>query len=236
MGTSIKSNKSNKRKPGQTARRGPTRAPYDKVLIVCEGRKTEPNYFRDLIKWHDISSVNVRISGDGGSAPTSVVQHGLDLYLAEKRKGEPFDRVYCVFDRDSYHLASQHKAYQQALASLADANAKEGGVFYAITSIPCFEYWLLLHFCYTTRQFAAKGYKSVGDMVLAELKKYWPSYEIALLSPYLWLKKNLPQGEQAALEHARRAMDAATAAADENPSTRVYQLVEYLIQIKAAKG
>lgn len=53
-----------KRKASATERRAAQRAPYDKVLIVCEGSKTEPNYFRDLIKLHDISSVNVRISGD----------------------------------------------------------------------------------------------------------------------------------------------------------------------------
>ncbi len=219
-----------KRQPAQTARRGPTRASYDKVLIVCEGQKTEPNYFRGLIKWHDISSVNVHISGDCGAAPTSVVQHGLDLYAAEKKKGEPYDRVYCVFDRDSYHLASQGKVYQSAKELIR--LAMPGDVFFSANSIPCFEYWLLLHFCETTQAFAKQGKVSVGGMVEKKLKEYWLGYSKGLPDAYARLKKMAPLGEVLALERAQRVLKAAQANVDENPSTKVHELVAYLIAIK----
>jgi RloB-like protein len=217
-----------KRKPAQTARRGPTRAPYDKVLIVCEGEKTEPNYFRGLIKWYDISSVNVRISGDCGAAPISVVQHGIELYASEQ--GEPYDRVYFVFDRDSYHLPSQNKVYQQALEQIRQGPVDN--VFFAANSILCFEYWLLLHFCETTQAFAAQGKASVGDMVGKELKKYWREYGKGLPDAYVELRKLAPQGEAQALDRAQRVLRTAQAIGEENPSTMVHELVAYLITIK----
>lgn len=218
------------RKPKQTARRAPTREPYDKVLIVCEGQKTEPNYFRDLIRWHDVSSVNVQVSGAGGAAPTSVVQHGIELYEQERRYGEPYDRVYCVFDRDSYHLTSQGQVYQKAFQAIQDA--RPSAVYFAANSIPCFEYWLLLHFVETNRGFAAQGNASVGKMVERELSKYWPSYEKGLKQPYQALKKIRPDGEAAAIRNARRALRQVELTGEENPSTQVHQLVEYLTVIK----
>ena len=221
-----------KRKASTTERRAARRAPYDKVLIVCEGEKTEPSYFRDLIKFHDISSVNVRISGACGSAPTSVVEYGMKLAQAEAKSGEAFDRVYCVFDRDSYHLAKQKKVYQAALA-LIDLQNQGEQVFYACNSVPSFEYWLLLHFCESRQQFAAQGNKSVGDMVLKELTKHWPDYEKNLLRPYQYLKKMVPSGEKEAIARAKLALKQAMAVGDENPSTKAHELVEYLIHIKS---
>lgn len=32
----------------ELSRKNAKRDPYDKVLIVCEGKKTEPHYFNDL--------------------------------------------------------------------------------------------------------------------------------------------------------------------------------------------
>ncbi len=36
------------RRGKQLQRKVPKRKPYDRVLIVCEGEKTEPIYFEDL--------------------------------------------------------------------------------------------------------------------------------------------------------------------------------------------
>ena len=223
-----------KRQPGQTTRRAPTREQYDKVLIVCEGKKTEPNYFLGLRNWHKISSVNVTVSGDCGSAPTSVVQHGIDLYRAAQGQGEPYDRVYCVFDRDSYHLPSQNKVYQQALDQIQ--RAMPTSVFFAANSVPSFEYWLLLHFCETRQTFVAQGKASVGDMVEKELRKYWIGYEKAMPKSYDQLKKLAPQGAAQALIRAARGLNAAQAVGDDNPSTKVHELVGYLIKIKDLKN
>jgi len=39
------------------------REPYDVVLIVCEGDKTEPNYFKELRDAFKLSTANIRIAG-----------------------------------------------------------------------------------------------------------------------------------------------------------------------------
>lgn len=49
-------------------RPGPKREPYDRVLIVCEGEKTEPNYLKEMIAHFQLSSANVAIVHDSTHA------------------------------------------------------------------------------------------------------------------------------------------------------------------------
>ena len=93
-----------RRKPrqrGQLRRKGPKREPYDRVLILCEGSKTEPSYFRSLVDWYRLSTANVVITGSG-SDPSSLVNKAKSLRDKEKRRGDQYDAVYCVFDRDQH--------------------------------------------------------------------------------------------------------------------------------------
>lgn len=55
-------------------RRKSQRAPYDKILIVCEGEKTEPNYFKELINYYKLNTANVEIDGSCGSSPEKVLK------------------------------------------------------------------------------------------------------------------------------------------------------------------
>jgi len=204
-----------------SARRQPVRASYDKVLIVCEGAKTEPLYFKELVDHYEIHSANVTISGDCGSDPVSVVKHGIQLYDKEKLAGSgPFDKVYCVFDRDA------HPNYLQAQVDLS--NIRKKGVFYAIKSIPCFEYWLLLHFIYKTAPFMAVGNVSSGAAALRELKKYWPDYEKAGVGSFSYTLSKL----EYAKANAKRALREAERNHTDNPSTNIHELVDYLQNIK----
>ena len=81
-------------------RRSPRREPYDRVLIVCEGEKTEPNYFRELCAHYRLSTANIEVTQGEGNDPVSVVQTAKRLQKSETRQGERYDRIYCVFDRD----------------------------------------------------------------------------------------------------------------------------------------
>jgi hypothetical protein len=63
------------------------RSPYDKVLIICEGEKTEPNYFNELIASYGLNTVNVDIDGSCGSSPKSVLERAIDLLEIEERRG-----------------------------------------------------------------------------------------------------------------------------------------------------
>lgn len=46
------------------SRRTAQKEPYQMILIVCEGEKTEISYFKDLIKVEKLSSVNITICRD----------------------------------------------------------------------------------------------------------------------------------------------------------------------------
>ena len=81
-------------------RRSPRREPYDRVLIVCEGEKTEPNYFRELCAHYRLSTANIEVTQGEGNDPVSVVRTAKRLQKSETRQGERYDRIYCVFDRD----------------------------------------------------------------------------------------------------------------------------------------
>ena len=81
-----------RRAPESYSRRGPVRGPYDRVLIVCEGEKTEPHYFGGLRLHYRLSSANIEITRAHGTDPMSIVS------FAEARLGN-YDRAYCVFDR-----------------------------------------------------------------------------------------------------------------------------------------
>jgi hypothetical protein len=197
------------------------RATYEKVLIVCEGEKTEPNYFRELRDFCRLNSANIEISGDCGSAPISVVERAKQLYRDEHRKGIPFDRVYCVFDKDT------HRSYEPALQAIKQVSPK--ATFFAINSVPCFEYWLLLHFCYTEKPFhGVTGAKSSGDQVLDELRKYIVDYAKGNHGYFERLIDALPQ----AIQYSKRALKSANISGADNPTTLVHELVEYLQGLK----
>ena len=188
------------------ARRGPSREPYASVLIVCEGGKSEPNYLFGLVSTYRLSSANIRITPADGTDPVSVVKYAQELYVEGK-----YDRVYCVFDRD------EHPNYDEALQLIARlAN------FFAITSWPCFEIWILLHFIYSAAPRDRNG-------ALAEVLKYYGKYTKDCRTCFGDLKSRLDD----ALHHARRLEGENRKTGSTNPSTKMHNLVEYLIRLKA---
>ena len=206
-----------KKRGGRTPRRKQaTKQPYKKVLITSEGEKSEPYYLNGLIKHHRITPASISIYGAGGSSPASVVKDGIDKYEGAKAQGDPYDKVFFVFDKDSHHQ------YENALDTIARQRPK--GTFVAINSVPCFEYWLLLHFEYTTRPYQPQGRKSAADSLIKDLCDKLPNYEKAQRDLYARLKPNL----NTAIDHAKRSLNAAQTAGTDNPSTRVHLLVEYL--------
>ena len=78
------------------------RKPYDRVLIVCEGEKTEPSYFMELREYYGLHTANIEITGECGSSPTTILAKAKELFNKAKQDGNPFDRVYCIFDKDEH--------------------------------------------------------------------------------------------------------------------------------------
>ncbi len=201
------------------------RARTKRYLIVCEGTKTEPQYLRELRDDLGIRPQLVRIAPNDGVSPDRVVAHAVALYAEDAAAGDAFDKVYCVFDRD------RHSTFDEAVQRAKDLSA-EGKPFVAITSNPCFEVWLLLHFGYTDQPFHPAGKKSVGDQVVAALKTK-PGFAIygkGQKGIYGQLKAKLSH----ALTDAARLRKHGAATGSINPATDVDLLVK-AIQALAAK-
>jgi hypothetical protein len=181
-----------------------------RYLIVCEGEKTEVQYFSDLRDDLKIPPQNVRVSHDG-SAPCSVLLYAKKLYRASKTSGDAYDRVFCVFDKDA------HPSFQDTVNQLTAPSLKKS--FASIISVPCFEYWLLLHFENTNKPFCAAGKKSVGDQTVAALREHLRKYE-KNTAVYSLVSKHTGQ----AIKHAQGFQKEARGAY-ENPSTMVHELV-----------
>ena len=204
----------------QLERRAAKRSSYEKVLIVCEGAKTEPNYSKGCIEFYKLYTANVEVDGAGGSSPKSVYKRAVELRKVEIKKGDPYDRVYCVFDKDT------HETYNETVERIS--KFKPRGIFYAAVSVPCFEYWLLLHFKYTTKPYAATGNLSVGDEVLKELKKEMPKYKKSDNNIF----KSLFSKIEIAKTNAAKSLKDANDNHRDNPSTSIHNLIDYLQNLK----
>ena len=89
------------------------RESYDRILIVTEGSKTEPNYFGEIRNAFRLHTANVGIyPGAFGTDPVNVVKYARELFVeGDHQKRMPpraFDQVYAVFDRDDH--ANYHEA------------------------------------------------------------------------------------------------------------------------------
>jgi len=190
-------------------------SPYERVLIVCEGEKTEPNYFRWLRDRFRLNRANIVIADKrGGLDPKSLVEYAIDEYNKEK----DFDHVYCVFDKD------KHTTYQAALDKIRSKRLKGKDKIHASTSVPCFEFWLLLHFVYTTSQYCAPFEDSNCNLVISDLQQYISGYEKGSNDFLVYI---IDRTEEA-IKNAKMLEKFHETSGTDNPSTKVHQLVEYL--------
>ena len=124
-------------------------------LIVCEGRKTEPNYFNGLKRRInekygnkvDVLIPNIDVKGTGMNT-TSLVKY---TQKTVNHANKVYGQVWVVFDKDDYNDEQFDSAIDNCNYNVAWSN-------------PNFELWLLAHFKKANR------YISKED-VLEELSK-----------------------------------------------------------------
>lgn len=202
---------------------------HDKILIVCEDSKSSPSYFRDLVKFERLSAVDIKITGDCGSDPLSVVDKAITLYdesVGDANPASTFNEVYCVIDRDG------HQKFDEAINKL-NSHRQNGKPFHIVRSYPCFEFWYLCHFTFTRTSIGKTGTKSSADSCIKLLDKEWKAiskkkYEKNQTGVYKLLHNRLGT----AISNAKGILKEARATDEMNPSTEVHQLVDYLIKIR----
>lgn len=186
--------------PAYKQRAVDTRVVRERFLIVCEGEKTERNYFecfrvpRKVIDVHGL-----------GYNTVSLVKKAVDL-----RNQDSYDQVWCVFDRDSWSAQNFNEA-------LSLAEREDIKVAY---SNEAFEIWYLLHFNYHTTAIKRNDCNDKLSELLG--KKYKKNQE----DMYALLETN----QANAIRNARKLLNQYTPRNPErdNPSTTVHELVEQL--------
>lgn len=151
------------------------RASYDRILIVSEGSRTEPNYFQEIRAAHRLHTANVAVQpSDLGTEPIQVVQYAKALFqngdLRRQIRPRAFEQVYAVFDRDDHRTYFDALQFAESLDGTLRNDNKQPVRFRAIASVPSFELWLLLHY----EDVQAPIHRRE---VMQRLKRHIPDYE-----------------------------------------------------------
>lgn len=207
--TELRGNKSFARRAGQ-------RKPRSITLIVCEG-ETEQAYLEAARIHYGLTAAEVIVAPNAiGPAPISVVQ------CAERKCNEPgsYDKVFCVFDRDG------HESFQRArtrIRGLANRRRSPLPISEAI-SVPCFEFWVLLHYEQTDAPF------DNCDNVITRVRFCKPGYAKAdaLVARQLVVGMDMAIANALWVEH-RAANN------NYNPYTSVHHVIQHFAQVASEK-
>ena len=194
------------------------------MLNVTEGTVTEPEYFRLLAADLGIGGQRVTVVSSRTSSPMQVVNQALK---GVTKAGGSFDYVYCVFDPDTH--ANYDEAVSLVVRMAKDSRPKRK--VEAITSIPCFEYWLCLHVGDSATSYS--GVASPCRKLIDDLKRH------ALFKNYSktkgWMAANfekLAANRDDAVKHSKKRIANARRAGEkphsEDPSTRIHIVVDDL--------
>ncbi|MGO4937007.1 RloB family protein [Fundicoccus sp. Sow4_H7] len=180
----------------------------ESILIVCEGEKTEPNYFKKF----PVSNLKVEVDGRGSNT--------IDLveYAIYKKDQQEYDSVWCVFDKDSFPNSNFNEACRLA-------KNKDIELAYSVES---FELWYLLHFEYLNTGIHRNQYVEKLDKIFQQ--NFSITYTKNSEEIYRLLSN---EKQQNALKLARKLAEQykdEDPPATRYPVTYVYRLVEKLNQ------
>ena len=186
-------------------------------LIVCEGKKTEPNYFNGLKRKInekygnkvDVLIPNIDVKGTGMNT-TSLVKY---TQKTVNHANKVYGQVWVVFDKDDYNNEQFDSAIKNCDYNVAWSN-------------PNFEVWLLAHFKKVNRYISK-------DDVLQELSK---EFQKKGLGDYTKIDTNIFEKitSEGNLDTAIKNCEYMEEqkkdgqASQRNPMTKVYKIVDGL--------
>lgn len=202
----------------QTAKRS-SRKIVTRILIVCEGEKTEPLYFKALSK---DTNINLTIEGIGDNT-LNVVDKAISMRDQVKDTNSEYDRVWAVFDKDSFPSSRFNTAIKKA-------NSND---ICCAWSNEAFELWYLYHFLNRITPMSREDYKKA----ISEAVNNSSSYKSKKKYVY---KKSDPENysivskfgsQENAIKWARDQSESYEdhGYSNHNPCTMVYKLVLQLI-------
>lgn len=214
------------RQKRQLERKQGRRASYDRILIVSEGSKTEPNYFEEIRSTFRLHTANVVVRpSELGTAPIQVVHYAKQLFLEGDRHRNiqrlAFEIVFAVFDRDDHESYSNALRVAKSLDGKLRNDNKQLIRFHAVPSIPSFELWLLLHFENVSTEIDRHE-------VLRRLKKHIPEYEKGNKGTFKRTSEHL----RSAFSRAEKLGQYNSAYTHPKPYTAVGNLVKLLVGLR----
>ena len=184
-------------------------------LIVCEGEKTEPNYFLAIEKELPVGTVKLSIEGTGLNT-ISLVNHAISL---KEKAIREYDRVWVVFDKNSFPEDNFNSAIIKGEAN--DINCA--------WSNEAFELWFLLHFNYVNTPMSRADYKSYLEREM-QAKSGDNEYRYKKNDPKTYSLLMTHGNQKQAIKWAKKLIETHTDKkhATHNPCTRIHELIEEL--------
>jgi len=183
---------------------------FARLLVLCEGKNTEPRYLEELIEEHGSRLLRVEVFGAQGVPKTIVDEARLRLkeMRADKNNYSANDKVWVVFDCD------EHPKRKEALEE-----ARVHGIEVAYSD-PCFELWGILH----VQEFDAPLDR---HKLQSAFEKAVPGYDKK--KGKIISYKELKNGYADACVRAKRLRDRRKDDGGETPYTDVDLLTEFII-------
>lgn len=128
------------------SRRQGVREIKQSFLIVCEGEKTEPDYFKAF----RMTAATVKAVGQAMNTMT-LVSKAISIREADQKRKKVYDQCWVVFDKDDFPAKDFNQAIQFA----------EKNGFRVAYSNQAFEYWFLMHYNLYTGAIHRNQYKDM---------------------------------------------------------------------------
>lgn len=182
------------------------------IVIACEGKtnKTERKYFENFSSRNCI----VRFSNGSSTDPIGIVEDLINFIDNEIGRVEN-DKYYAVFDTD---LNKNIQSQIEEAKELARNNGVE-----IITSTPTFEFWYILHYGYTTKNYVSSD--DVQNDIKTQIENYSKNMNV-----YPILRDKTEDAINNAKKVEKYHLELGQALDNENcnPYTSVYKIVEEL--------
>ena len=154
----------------------------DYNLIICEGTKTEPNYFNGLkhrIEKNEKNKLQIEVVGTGYNT-RSLFEYAKECV---RKSANGYSRVWLVYDKDDF----QAESFNVTEEMCRNYSSESGTEYNAIWSNQCIELWFLLHFMYLQSDLHRDEYYPKLTDCLAKKGKYQKNREdiFEILFPYL---------------------------------------------------
>ena len=130
----------------ELSRRQGVREIKQSFLIICEGEKTEPDYFKSF----RMTAATIKAVGQAMNTMT-LVSKAISIREADQKRKRVYDQCWVVFDKDNFPA----KDFNQAILY-----AEKNG-FKVAYSNQAFEYWFLLHYNLYTGAIHRNQYKDM---------------------------------------------------------------------------